>query len=155
MKLKDIEEFIINARVNTYASDDGKVDGVLDGSTQLEYHESDWLYRDVYYTGRNTFYGMETIFYKNKPVFGMSYYGNWGSMTEKDIDDILRGALVSNTRTRLYEKVDWQKDNFDYTCDPDFTDNISEIGGTEKILKNGDQVYIFYYAGSILTDIED
>lgn len=148
--LNDIEQFIIKARVHTYASDKGKVGALLNGSTQLEFRENDWLYRDVYYTGKNTFYGIETIYYLDKPLFGMSYYGNWGVMTEKEIDDVLRVALIKNKRTRLYELVKWEKENFVYECIPNLQNDIREIGGTETILRGGKQVYIFYYAGSVL-----
>ncbi len=149
-KLEQLEPFLIKARANTYASDEGRVKAALNNSTQLEYKESDWLYRDVYYTGKNTFYGMETVFYLNKPIFGVSYYGNWGDMTEEEIDNILRGALINNKETRLYKKVEWEKDGFIYTCDPASTDGINEIGGTEQITKDDKHVYVFYYAGSVL-----
>lgn len=154
MVLKTIEEFIIQARTQTYAGNAGKVTPALEGSTQLEYREGDWLYRDVYYTGQNTFYGMETIFYENKALFGLSYYGNWGTMTEIEIDLILRGALLANPKTRLYYPIEWQKEGYLYACIPSSTTGLNEIGGTETISKNGKEVYVFYYAGSVLTPLD-
>ena len=148
--IKGLETFLVKARTKTYAGHTGTVEPALEFSKQLEYREGDWLYRDVYYTGKNTFYGIETVFNNNKPVFGMSYYGNWGDMTEQEIDQILRGALMANPETRLYKEIEWKKDGFIYTCDPDITDGINEIGGSETISKNGNQVYTFYYAGSVL-----
>lgn len=150
--IKIIESFLVKARTKTYASGSNKVNPVLNGSDQLEYKENNWLYRDVYYTGKNTFYGIETVFSDNEPIFGMSYFGNWGDMTEKEIDNILRGALTQNPETRLYKKIDWQKNGFEYLCTPDLVDGIKEIGGTEIISKNGKQIYVLYYAGSILTE---
>ena len=93
---------------------------------------------------------METVFYLNKPIFGMSYYGNWGDMTEEEIDNILRGALINNKETRLYKNIKWKRDGFTYTCDPDSLFGINEIGGTETIEKADKQIYVFYYAGSVL-----
>jgi hypothetical protein len=150
MNRQELENFIIKARTKTYAGDGGKVTPSLDGSTQLEFVECDFKYQDVYFTGKNTFYGMETVYHKNKPIWGMSYYGNWGEMTEKEIDEILRGALMSNPGTRLYKKVSWEKDDFLYECTPESTENINEIGGAETIHKNSEQIYVFYYAGSTL-----
>lgn len=148
--MKNIEKFIIEARTETYASSNGFVKSALNGSKQLEYKKGNLLYRDVYYTGKNNFYGIETIFDNDKPVFGMSYYGNWGDMTEQEIDEILRVALISNPKTRLNKEIEWRNKDFVYNCNPDTTDGIKEIGGTETISKNGNQIYIFYYAGGML-----
>ncbi len=149
---KNLESFLINARAKTYSGGKGRVKAALANSTQLEYKDANWLYRDIYYTGKNTFYGIETVYYKDKPIFGMSYYGNWGLMTEKEIDDILREALALNPATRLYKKIEWKKGDFIYRCEPDLRGGIKEIGGTEYITRNNNQIYVLYYAGSILTE---
>lgn len=151
MDKEKLEKFLIKAREKTYAGGGGKVEPVFSGSIQLEYSEDEWFYRDVYYTGKNTFMGLDTVYYKNKPVFSTSYYGNWGDMREQEIDDILRGALIINPETRLYKKIEWRKNGFKYEYIPDsFSKSIDEIGGLETISKDGKQVYIFYYAGSLL-----
>ncbi len=151
MDLKELEQFFYIARSKTYAADGKKMKALLSGSDQFEYKDGDWLYRDVYYTGKNKFTGLEAIYYKNKPVFSVSYYGNWGKMTEKEIDNILRGALIANYETRSYKHIKWQKDDFKYDCIPDsFSKSINEIGGYESIAKNGEEIYKFYYGGSIL-----
>ena len=147
---KDIEKFLIRARTNTYAGSGGKVEALLEDSKQLEYKEDLWMYRDVYFTGKHTFVGLETIYNNNKAVFSMSYYGNWGTMTEQEIDNILRNALIENHETRLYKNIEWKKDGFTYNCSPDLNEGIEEIGGTETITREGEQVYVLYYAGSIL-----
>lgn len=145
-----LEKFLIKARVQTYAGSVGVVKSALNGSKQLEYQYGDLLYRDVYYIGKDKFYGIETVFDGDKPIFGMSYYGNWGDMTEDEIDKILRGALIANPKTRLNKEINWEKDGFKYSCQPDMTGDLTEIGGTETISKGDDQIYIFYYAGGML-----
>jgi hypothetical protein len=147
---KELKLFLIKARTQTYAGSDGTVKAALEGSKQLEYRDGDWFYRDVFYTGKNAFDGIEAVFYKNKPIFSMSYYGNWGEMTEEEIDQILRGALISNPETRLSTEIEWKKDKFIYTCVPDFSDDIERVGGAESISKDGEQIYEFYYAGGVL-----
>ena len=49
------------------------------------------------------------------------------------------------------QKVEWEKDNFKYICEPDFEGSINEMAGMEKILKEGKQVYTFFYAGGIIS----
>lgn len=149
MNKAELTIFLFKARSKTYAGGEGRVEPAFRHSSQLEYTEGDWLYRDIYYTGKNTFVGLENIYYKDKPVFSMSYFGNWGEMTEEEIDVILRGALVANPETRAFKDVKWEKEGFVYECAAD-TDSIDEIGGTEVISKDGEQVYYFYYAGSLL-----
>jgi len=152
MDLTKLEQFIITARTQTYSGSTGKVTPLLTGSKQLEYKEKGLLYRDIYFTGKNTFTGIETIYENDKPIFAMSYYGNWTTMTEKEIDTILRVALLENPKTRLNTFVEWKKDSYTYVYSPDKNGNIDEVSGTETILLNNKQIYTFYSAGSILTN---
>lgn len=149
MNKNDLEQFLYKARAKTYAGDGGKTVAALVGSSQLEFADGDWSYRDVYYTGKNNFTGLEAIYFDSKPVFSMCYYGNWGVMTEKEIDDILREALKAYPETRGNKSVNWEKNGFIYDCSPD-TDSFYEVSGSESISKNGEQIYYLYYAGSVL-----
>src|SRR3989338_9418852 len=135
---EEILQFLLKARTKTYAGAGGKVPAVLTGSQQLEYRKGDWLYRDVYYTGNGIFAGLEAIYLKDKPIFAMSYYGNFKKMTEEEVDKILRVALIENSQTaRTWKKVRWQKDGYEYVCQPDSEGSIEELAGAEKISKDG------------------
>lgn len=149
MDKSKLEKFLLLARTKTYAGSAGKVTPAFNGSYQLEYKEEDWFYRDVYNLGNAIFVGLETVYFKNKPVWSMSYYGNFKKMSEEETDNILRGALIANKeKVRLWHEVTWEKGEYSYTCDG--YGNIDEIGGTEEIAKNGEKVYYFYYAGGLI-----
>ena len=149
MTLDELLQFLLKARIKTYAGDSGKVETVFKGSDQLEYEEGDFFYRDVYYTGKDKFNGIEVIYYKGKPAWSMVYHGNWSTMTEEEIDRILRGALIANADiTRINKQVEWSKDNFVYRCDGKGT--IDELYGIETITKDSKQVYRFDYKGGII-----
>lgn len=149
-KLK-IQEFFIKAREKTYASGDGKVEPLLPGSVQYEYKEGEFLYRDIYNIGNGVFMGLETVYYQEKPVLSMSYFGNFKALSEEEVDGILRKALTENSsKTRLWEDVSWKFENYEYSCKTDSGGSIDEFSGSENILKNGDQVYYLYYAGGFL-----
>lgn len=151
MNKKKLTTFLVEARTETYAGGGGKVKPAFNGSTQLEYKEDGWLYRDVYYVGNGLFMGFETIYFKNKPAWSMSYYGNFQKMTEKEIDRILKKALIEKKDTaRLWYKVEWQKDGFRYLCVPDGLGNIDEMAGIEEIYKGKEKVYFLYYAGGFI-----
>lgn len=150
---RELLNFLLKARTKTYAGKGGKVKPVFKGSDQLEYRENNWFYRDVYYTGNGIFMGLEVVHYKNKPVWAMSYYGNFKGMSEKEIDSVLRRALMENwQKTRIWKKVVWKDGNYKYICQPDFRGSIEELAGVEKILKKGKRIYSFFYAGGLIEE---
>jgi hypothetical protein len=137
--------FLLKARSQTYATGGNKVDSGLKGAVQYEYSEGDFSYTDVYQIGNGIFMGLDTVYYQGKPVISNSYFGNFIKVTEEEVDNILRAALSDNWETtRIWNKVEWDKENYHYTCDGE--GDIDEFSGTEKILKEGEQVYYFYYA---------
>lgn len=151
MDRRELTNFLLKARTKTYAGDSGKVKPVFAGSDQLEYKERDWLYRDVYYTGNGIFMGLETVYFRDKAVWSMSYYGNFKKMTEEELDSVLRQALLDNRKSaRTWQKVEWKKGNYQYICEPDFEGCIEEMADAEKILKNNEEAYRFFYAGGVL-----
>lgn len=151
MNKKRLLSFLTEARANTYTGGKGKVKPAFPGSYQLEYREKDWLYRDVYNMGNSIFMGLETVYFDNKPIWSMSYYGNFQKMTERQIDEILRGALIENKdKTRLWYKVEWTRDDYRYFCLPDGRGSIDEISGSEEIYKGKEKVYFFFYAGGFI-----
>ena len=142
-------DFLISARSKTYAGDSGKVTPSFTGSHQLEYKEKDWFYRDVYNLGNRLFMGLETVYFQNKPVWSMSYYGNFQEMTEQEVDNILRKALTDKRdKARLWNNVEQKIHNYKYICNG--SGHIDELSGTEKIFKDGKNLYFFYYAGGFI-----
>lgn len=151
MDKKKLIDFFLKARTKTYTSGGGEVEPAFKGSKQLEYREKNWLYRDVYYVGNGIFMGLETVYFKENPVWSMSYYGNFKKMTEGEVNKVLRKALIDNWKTaRTWSKVEWKFGNYKYTCTPDFPGSIDEMAGMEKIIKKGDEVYFFFYAGGLI-----
>ncbi len=151
MDKKKLLAFLIEARSKTYAGSGGKVKPAFNGAYQLEYRQGDWFYRDFYNLGNAIFMGLETIYFKGKPVWSNSYYGNFKGMTEKEIDDILRQALIKNkNKTRLWHQVEWKKGNFKYVCTPDYQKGIEEVAGLEEIYKGKEKVYFLFYAGGFI-----
>ncbi len=148
---EEILPFLLRVRTKTYAGKGGDVKPAFNGSKQLEYKEDKWFYRDVFYVGNGIFTGLEIVHYQKKPVWTMSYYGNFKGMTEEEIDSVLRKALLEKWETaRTWESVKWQEKDYKYVCEPAFEGSIEEMAGTEKIMKDGEQVYFFYYAGGII-----
>lgn len=151
MDKKKLTTFLLKARSKTYAGSGGKVTSAFKDSEQLEYKEGKFFYRDLYYVGNGLFMGLETVYFNDKPVWSMSYYGDFKKMTEEEADEILRGALVAKKdTTRLWHKVEWRKNDFKYLCIPYNLKGIDEIAGTEEIYKRKEKVYFFFYAGGLI-----
>jgi hypothetical protein len=146
MGKKELTDFLLQARTQTYAGDSGTVDATLSGSKQLEFTDGDWFYRDIYYLGNGIFPGLETIYFNGKPIWSMSYFGDFKEMTEEQVDTMLRRALIDNQEsTRIYNKVEKDYGEFRYACYGE--GDIDEVSGTEEIYIGDKRVYFFYYAG--------
>jgi len=144
-----LTSFLLNARKNTYAGNAGEIIPLLEGSRQFEFKEKEFLYRDIFNIGNNKYAGLETIYHKSKPVWSMSYYGNFENLTEKEVDTILRKALSEKwDRVRLWNNVKYKIDEYEYSNNG--SGNIDELDGSEKLEKNGETVYYFYYAGGLI-----
>ncbi len=144
-----LESFLLKARSKTYAAADSKSKSILSGSVQYEYEDGDFLYRDIYYIGNGIFSGLETIYFKDAPVWSMSYFGNFSKMTEEQADEMLRKALIENwDKTRTYNLVEKDYGDFTYSCDGQ--GSIDELSGTEEIHVGDDTVFFFYYAGGFI-----
>ncbi|HSX14505.1 MAG TPA: DUF5680 domain-containing protein [Candidatus Saccharimonadales bacterium] len=149
MNKSELETFLLSARTKTYAAGTGKVKPALEGSVQFEYASENWLYRDIYYIGNGIFPGLETVFFKDEPVWSMSYFGDFSAMTEEQADTMLRKALIDLWETtRIYRPVNKDYGEFVYRCDGD--GSIDQLSGTESISVDGKEVYVFYYAGGFI-----
>ena len=149
MNKEELEQFLLKVRTKTYAAGTSKSKPSLPGSVQYDYNEYDYSYRDIYYLGNGIFPGIETVFYKDKPVWSMSYYGNFSGMTEEQADTMLRKALMDTWETtRIYNRVEKNYGDFRYICDGQGT--IDELTGTEEIYVGEKKVYFFYYAGGFI-----
>ena len=65
-----LEEFLVRAKQNTYASAGEEEDILTDGSKELLYEEGDFKYRDRYF-GSKTFAGEEIIWKNDNRVIDM------------------------------------------------------------------------------------
>lgn len=149
MNKSELEKFILVARTKTYAAAINKSESILSGSRQYEYSEGEYLYRDIYYIGNGLFPGVEVVYYKERPVWSMTYFGDFSKMTEEQADKTLRRALIDLwDKTRTYNYVEKDYDSYRYICDGNGT--IDELKGRESILIDDKEVYFFDYQGGFI-----
>jgi hypothetical protein len=149
MKKDELEQFLLKARAKTYAAALGKSIPLLPGSVQYDYAGGDFSYRDCYYIGNGIFPGLETVFQNGKPIWSMSYFGDFSKMTEEQVDNMLRKPLMELWETtRIYNRVEKNYENFKYICEG--SGSFDELKGTEEIYVGNEKVFFFYYAGGFI-----
>ena len=73
--INKLKEFLVEAKRSTYAAGDAAQKSTNeDGSTTIVFEDGDWKYHDNYFGGE-PFGGREVVFFKEEPVYIMTYYG--------------------------------------------------------------------------------
>ncbi len=96
---RKLMEFVVYAKLNSYANENVKYSLTSYNTKRIEISKEAFLFVDEY-VGENPFSGVETVFYKNKPVWQMHYYG-WVKGEDKDvIYTFLKAALRNVDKDR-------------------------------------------------------
>ena len=75
IRIENLRDFILLAKQNSYVGGGAKLLPYRLGSHDLQFiRKDDWAYHDSY-VGENDFIGEEIVYFQNKPVWGMNYYG--------------------------------------------------------------------------------
>lgn len=149
--LKKLCAFLVKAKRSTYASgNEAQSIKEKDGSTSLFYAENDWKYHDNYFGGE-PFGGREVVFYKDKPVYIMTYYG-WLSKAitdPKEIYKFLQKALSLIPEDKPYRGPKELKEN-NLKYENNFQGKINNFSGEEVIYQNNKEAYRAKYAGGLV-----
>ena len=147
MDIKELCRFLVNAKINTYAS--GREGAILkNGSKELVFSEGKFLYRDRYF-GFNPFIGEEVVFCEGKCLWGMNYYGYTipsEGVSSKEIYTFLRDALKRIEEEKPFRGPEkYEENSFKYLKNVE--GDVGSFSGIEKILYKGKEVYRLLYHG--------
>ena len=149
-----LEEFYSTATLSTYAGGGNYIKSLRKGFKELEYKDGDWYYRDSY-TGFYRSGGQEVIYFKEVPVFVVSYRGGM-------IEDHLHNLSFTNETFNFLKKALSQKeDNFtprgpekfqsgDFVYQAKWEGNIEGFKGIEEIAYKGTIVFTHDFFGGII-----
>jgi hypothetical protein len=102
MNLVELADFLVEAKVNTYAAQRGKVESSRKGSCDWAYGNGRYYYLDSY-VGEIDFSGEEIVYLEERPIWSMNYYGK---MLRDDAPEgfieTLREALLKIGREEPY-----------------------------------------------------
>lgn len=74
ISLKDLDQFIVQAKAATYVGNGNKTISCRIGSHDLKFQKGPFSYLDSYFGGTD-FIGQEVVYYEETPVWAMNYYG--------------------------------------------------------------------------------
>ncbi len=151
MNIINLNKFLVKAKINTYASNGEGGEKILsDKSKELIFKEKDLTYRDRYFGSKN-FIGEEIVFKKEKPIWGMNYYGEVfiNETSNKEIYNFLKQALRRVKENKPFRGPSSFKDNsFEYINKT--KGSLEGFFGEEKIYYKNKLVYkLTYHGGTI------
>lgn len=153
--IKSLKTFLIKAKKNTYSSqgDNASVKPLLIGTKQLEYKDGNYFYRDIY-AGMSYFVGQEIVYFKNNPIWSMSYSGGVEeNITEEStmmqIYQFLQIVLGKVSKEDIFRGPNKVLDD-DKVYINEYSGTINSFSGSEYITFDEKRVYHLYYSGGII-----
>ena len=148
MDTEELRKFLIDSNRAGYAS--GKPGTKEpDGSTTIHFEQGDWKSHDNYFGGE-PYGGRMAVFYKNKPIWIMVYYGQVieGTETEK-VYAFLRKALMNMPEANPYRgPKEHKQDQFVYRNS--WIGELDNFFGEEQIYENDKFLYKANYMGGFV-----
>lgn len=151
MNKTDLKNFLYKAHAATFASgDNSSWTKEKDHSNTVTYKDGDWSYHDNFFGGE-PYGGREVVFYKQKPVYMMTYYGSiipsWKDV--KQVYVFLQEALRKCPKLRPLRGPDlYIKDSFEYVFYVD--GDIDSFLATEIIKADGKPIYLARFIGGLV-----
>ena len=148
---KRVRQFLLYCGREGYAAAGDEVQKKeADGSTTIELVRGDFRFHDNYFGGE-PYGGREVVFYQDKPVWMMVYYGLVldGGNDVGPLYGFLRKALVAVPDEALYRGPQALADgNLQYTNH--WQGEIERFLGEESITRDGQCVYQASYIGGLV-----
>lgn len=144
---QDLRRFLIRAKNSTYVSGENITLSSRPYSHDYKYVENDYTYIDTYLGGEK-FIGEEAVWLKDKPIWGMNYYGN--TLSSEFNVKFLKEALSHITLENPFRGPEcYQRGEYLYNCR--VQGDIEHFQGEEIIYCKEKKVYFcVFHGGSIL-----
>jgi len=150
MKIESLKEFLIASNKAGYAGgEEKKWIKEPDGSTTIPFEKGLWKSHDNFFGGEP--YGGRTIvFFEDKPVWIMVYYGRVEEGIEpKPLYGILRNALAQMPEDYPFRGPKEYKEG-EYAYTNSWQGEVDNFSGEEQITKAGILIYKANYIGGLV-----
>lgn len=151
--LNSLHAFIVRAKAATYVGNGEPVTACRVGSHDLRFTDGDWAYLDSYFGGTD-FIGEEVVYFAEKPVWAMNYYGR--ILRADLITAAQAGQMIKASLSRMYQEGRFLG-GFEYTeNDLTYVDtsegSVSSFQGREFIRRGQEVAYELVYHGGLIKD---
>ncbi len=149
---KQLGQFLVTARRSTYAAGAGAAKTVeADHSTTLVFEDGDFKYHDNYFGGE-PFGGREVVFWKDEPIYIMTYYGLVDESVSgfEAVYRVLQNALALIPEEHPFRGPEEYVEG-DLTYQNSFAGEVDNFSGEEIISSaDGKEIYRAKYAGGFV-----
>lgn len=154
MDTRQLNDIVVAAKAATYVGGGVKAEASRPGSHDLAWSEGHWRYLDSYFGGTD-FIGQEVVWFKEEPVWAMTYYGY---IALPDLIDGQRaGATIKAALSAMYAMYaegrflgGYQWAGAHGTYIDRSTGDVSHFHGREVILVEGREAYALDYFGGLV-----
>jgi hypothetical protein len=153
MDNQSLHDFIVRAKAATYVGGGQHATSCRPGSHDLKFADGDWAYLDSYFGGRD-FIGEEVVYYREKPVWAMNYYGR--ILLPDLITPAQAGQVIKASLSKMYAEgrflggFQYQHEGFAYTDTSE--GELTCFRGREWIARAGETVYELLYHGGLILE---
>jgi len=149
--LKELVDFILQAKQATYVGGGKKLLPYRLGSHDLQFQKADWAYHDSYF-GESDFMGEEIVYHRGVAVWGMNYFGR--ILQPEKITSAQAGEVIQRSLTKMYQTGRFL-DGFTHVVKEFIYKDANEgdplyFTGRESIEVNGQIVYALDYHGGLI-----
>ncbi|MFA6089341.1 MAG: DUF5680 domain-containing protein [Candidatus Woesearchaeota archaeon] len=154
LNIKELSEFLVRAKVKTYAGNGKEIKPERYGFRELEYKEGEFEYRDSY-SGFYSAPGQEVVRFKGEPIWVMAYSGGMIKKYQSDFEfalktfDVLKDALKKVDSSKPFRGPEnFSKGEFVY--ESKVVGDVTWFKGFEKVKFKGKVVFSQDYIGGLI-----
>ena len=151
--LNELNTFIVRAKAATYVGDGKHTAPCRPGSHDLRFTDGEWGYLDSYFGGTD-FIGEEVVYFDEKPVWAMNYYGR--ILRDDLLTAAQAGQMIKASLSRMYKEDrflgGFEHSENDLTYVDTSEGNSDSFHGREFIRRGQDIAYELVYHGGLIRD---
>jgi hypothetical protein len=151
--INELHNFIVRAKAATYVGDGEQANPCRLGSHDLRFSDGEWSYHDSYFGGAD-FIGEEVVYFGEKPVWAMNYYGR--ILRDDLITAAEAGQMIKASLARMYKENrflgGFEYSENDLTYVDSSKGNLERFQGREFIGRGEETAYELDYHGGLIRD---